>query len=239
MNPLYKRVLLKISGEALFDSPSDDSSKSMMEFMLGEVSQIHALGIEISIVIGGGNIMRGIKKDDENIHDRVIADQIGMLATVMNALRFADAIESNKIKATVMTSFRIDSIAERFNKSDALNYLADGRIVLFAGGTSNPYFSTDSAAALRALEINADLIIKGSNVDGVYDKDPHKFKDAVKLDELTYNEALEKDLRVLDQTAFALLKDHNIPIIVYQMSDPDSLVKIVNGEKVGSLVKPD
>ena len=231
MNPVYKRILLKLSGEALYEKPST------MDFMINEVSQIHALGIEISIVIGGGNIMRGIKKDNENIHDRVTADQIGMLATVMNALRFKDAIEFAKIKAEVMTSFSIDGIAERFNKSDALDYLADGRIVLFAGGTSNPFFSTDSAAALRALEINADLIIKGSNVDGVYDKDPHEFTDAVKLDELTYNKALEKDLRVLDQTAFALLKDHQIPIIIYQMSDPDSLLKIVNGEKVGSIVR--
>lgn len=237
MKPAYKRVLLKLSGEVLDEKPPDGSSKTMMEFIINEVAQIHESGVEIAIVIGGGNIMRGINKDDENIHDRVTADQIGMLATVINALKFRDAIESRNIDAVVMTSFRIDGIARRFSKSKALECLADGKIALFAGGTSNPFFSTDSAAALRALEISADVIIKGSNVDGVYDKDPRKFKDAKKLDELTYNDALEKDIRVLDQTAFALLKDHKIPIVVYRMTDSGMLLKIIRGEKAGSIVR--
>lgn len=237
MNPAWKRVLLKLSGEVLDEKPPDDSSKTMMDFIINEVAQIHAAGVETAIVIGGGNIMRGINKDAENIHDRVTADQIGMLATVINALKFKDALESSGINAVVMTSFSIDGIARRFNKSESLEFLKEGKIVLFAGGTSNPFFSTDSAAALRALEINADVIIKGSNVDGVYDKDPRKFKDAIKLDELTYNDALEKDIRVLDQTAFALLKDHKIPIVVYRMTDSGTLLKIIQGENAGSIVR--
>ncbi|MFH1514724.1 MAG: UMP kinase [bacterium] len=237
MKPVYKRIVLKLSGEVLDEKFSGDASKSMSDFLVEEISQVRDAGVEVSIVVGGGNILRGVQRNKAGVNDRVTADQMGMLATVINALMLKDAFESANVTAVVMSAIDVGNIAEKYNKTDAVKHLSNGEIVIFGGGTSNPYFSTDTAAALRALEINADALVKGSKVDGVYDKDPMKYDDAKKLEELTYNEALENNLRVMDQTAFAILKESEIPIVVYHMTTPGMLMKVLSGESGGSVVR--
>ena len=237
MKPVFKRVVLKLSGEVLVEKLSDDSSKSMCDFLVEEISQVLTAGVQVSIVIGGGNILRGVQRSKAGVNDRITADQMGMLATVINALMLKDAFISADIDAVVMSAINVGNIAEKFNKDSAVKHLADGKVVIFGGGTSNPYFSTDTAAALRALEIKADALVKGSKVDGIYDKDPMEHDDAKKLVEITGDEALEKNLKVMDQTAFALLKESEIPIIVYQMASPGMLMRVLSGESGGSVVR--
>jgi uridylate kinase len=235
--PVYKRIILKLSGEVLDSPPPNQAYTSMTDFIVSEISEAWVYGVQIAIVIGGGNIFRGISKDKYGVKDRVTADQIGMLATVINALTLKDAFEAKKITSEILTAFEMHAIAKRFTKSRAMKYLEKGKIILLAGGTGNPFFSTDTAAALRALEIEADAIIKGSKVDGIYNKDPMVFSDAVKLDEITYEDALSQNIRVLDPTAFALLKDYKIPIIVCKMNEPGFLSNVIYGKKTGSVVK--
>lgn len=237
MKPIYKRIVLKLSGEMLDDKPSAETSKSTCDFLVDEISQVRDAGVEISIVIGGGNILRGVHREKAGVHDRVTADQMGMLATVINALMLKDAFKSANVNAVVLSAIDVGNIAKKFKADLAIKFLSKGKIVIFAGGTSNPYFSTDTAAALRALEINADALVKGSKVDGIYNKDPMQNDDAKKLTELTYNDAIEQNLQVMDQTAFALLKESEIPIVVYHMSSPGMLIRVLSGESGGSVVR--
>lgn len=232
-----KRILLKLSGEVLNETPLDTRFANMAGFIVNEVSSAIKDGFEIAIVIGGGNIFRGINRELSGVKDRVIADQMGMLATVINALMLKDAFESAGNDAEVLSAFEIGNMVKKFSKQKAIRCLSKGKVVIFAGGTGNPYFSTDTAAALRSLEINADALVKGSKVDGIYDKDPSKFADAMKLPKLTYEEALERDIRVMDQTSFALLKDYKIPIIIYKMNEPGLLLKVLKGTGDCSVVR--
>jgi uridylate kinase len=228
-NPELKRILLKLSGEVLNETPLDKRFANMAGFIVNEVSSAIRDGFEIAIVIGGGNIFRGINRELSGVKDRVIADQMGMLATVINALMLKDAFESAGSDAEVLSAFEIGNVTKRFSKQKALRSLSKGKVVIFAGGTGNPYFSTDTAAALRALEIDADALVKGSKVDSIYDRNPSQFTDAVKIPKLTYEEALQRDIRVMDQTSFALLKDYKTPIIVYKMNEPGLLLKVLKG----------
>jgi uridylate kinase len=233
----YKRILLKLSGEVLNETPLDKRFPTMAGFIVNEISTAVKDGFEIAIVIGGGNIFRGINRELSGVKDRVIADQMGMLATVINALTLKDAFENAGSDAEVLSAFEIGNMTKLFNKQKAIRSLSKGKVVILAGGTGNPFFSTDTAAALRSLEIEADALVKGSKVDGIYDKDPVKFPDAVKIQKLTYEEALERDVRVMDQTSFALLKDYKIPIIVYKMNEPGLLLKVLKGTGDCSVVR--
>jgi uridylate kinase len=229
----YKRILLKLSGEVLSEKIDKQGEQSMMDFIAGEVSGVVRSHCQVGIVIGGGNIIRGAVSK----HNRVIADQVGMLATIINALLLKEAFQSKGFDAVIMNAFEVGKIVGRFSQDKAIRKLEKGKVVIFSGGTGNPYFSTDTAAALRALEIGASALIKGSKVDGVYDKDPMKYPKAKKFDILTYDEVIEKELKVMDLTAFALLKNSNIPVIVYKMSEPGMLAKVLGNKGNMSIVK--
>lgn len=234
--PTYKRILLKLSGEALMAGKSHGIDPLRLDEYVEEIIAISKAGVQVGIVIGGGNIFRGISGVDEGF-DRVKGDYMGMLATVINGLALQSAFESKKVKSRLFTAFRIEPVAEFYYKPKVIEALGNGEIVIFSGGTGNPFFTTDTASSLRAVEIEADVMLKGTRVDGVYTSDPEKDADAEKYDSLTFDEAIEKNLRILDQTAFAMCKENELPVIVFNMNEKGNLKKLISGEKVGTLVK--
>lgn len=234
MEPKYKRVLLKISGEVLAGEGKHGFDFNTVNSVCSAVKEMADMGVQIGIVVGGGNFWRGRSSGDM---DRTRADHIGMLATVMNSLALADALEQLGVTVRVQTAIEMNKIAEPYIRNRAIRHLEKGRVVIFGCGTGNPFFSTDTAAALRAAEIDADIIFKATNVDGVYDKDPNRFADAVKYDELTHTEVLAKGLKVMDSTAASLCRDNNIPILVFNLNDPENIIRAAAGEKIGTLVK--
>ena len=231
----YKRVLLKLSGEALLGEKSYGVDPKRILAYSEEIKEIVDSGVEIAIVIGGGNIFRGVSGASNGI-DRVQADYMGMLATVINGLALQSSLEDLKVQTRLQTAFKIEAVAEPYIKRKAVRHLEKKRVVIFSGGTGNPFFTTDSAAVLRAIEINADIILKGTRVDGIYNNDPEKNKDAVKFNQISYDEAIAKKLKVMDSTAFTLSKENELPIIVFNMNKPGNLKKIINGKEVGTIV---
>ena len=231
----YSRILLKLSGEALLGKNSYGIDNDRLVVFAEEIRQIHDQGVEIAIVIGGGNIFRGLTGSEDGI-DRVQADYMGMLATVINGLALQNALENMNIPTRLQSAIKMESIAEPFIKRKATRHLEKGRVVIFASGTGNPYFTTDSAAVLRAIEINADVILKGTRVDGIYNKDPEKNKEAVKFDDISFEETIKKGLKIMDTTAFTLSKENELPIIVFDMNTKGNLTKVVMGEKIGTKV---
>jgi uridylate kinase len=228
--PAYQRILLKLSGEALMGDLEFGISPDVMGFVAEELRQILNVGVQVALVVGGGNIFRGEGLARAGM-DRVTGDQMGMLATVINALALQDAIERVGLQARVQSAIRINEVCEDFIRRRAIRHLEKGRILVFAAGTGNPFFTTDSAAALRAVEIGADLVLKATKVDGIYTSDPKKDKSATKYDELTYDEALDRRLAVMDQTAMVLCRDHKMKLRVYDMDRPGALRKIVMGDQ--------
>jgi uridylate kinase len=231
----YKRILLKLSGEALMGDQNHGIDPVRMKEYAEEIKQIQQTGTEIAIVIGGGNIFRGVSGASKGM-DRVQADYMGMLATVINGLALQSALENADVPTRLQTAIRIEAIAEPFIKRRATRHLEKGRVVIFGSGTGNPYFTTDSAAVLRAIEINADVILKGTRVDGIYSEDPEKNKEAIKFDSLSFDEVLKKGLKVMDTTAFTLSQENNLPIIVFDMNTKGNLSRIINGENIGTRV---
>jgi uridylate kinase len=233
----YKRILLKLSGEALLGEQKEFGiDRTFLEYLADEIKDVHRFGVEIAAVVGGGNIFRGVS-DGAHGMDRVSADHMGMLATVINALSLQDALERVGIFTRVLSAIEMREVAEPFIRRRAIRHMEKGRVAIFAAGTGNPYFSTDTAAALRAMEIKADIILKGTKVDGIYDADPVKHPKARRFDRLTYIEVLQKGLKVMDTTAISLCMDNHLPIIVYDIKRPGNLRRIVLGERVGTLVK--
>lgn len=233
--PKYNRILLKISGEALIGDCNYGIDTKIMDNIADQIKEVVEMGLEIAVVIGGGNFWRGVAASANGM-DRTTADYIGMLATVMNAVGLQDSLEKKGISTRVQSSITMQQIAEPFIRRRALRHLEKKRVVIFAGGTGNPYFSTDTAAALRALEINAEIIFKATKVDGVYNKDPKKFSDAEKYDSLTFMEVLNKDLRILDSTAISLCLENNLPIVVFDITKPGNIKGVILGNKIGTLV---
>ena len=231
----YKRILLKLSGEALLGKNSYGIDNERLLDYAKEIKEIHFLGIEIAIVIGGGNIYRGVSGAQNGI-DRVQADYMGMLATVINGLALQNALESIDIPTRLQTAIKMESIAEPFIKRKATRHLEKGRVVIFGSGTGNPYFTTDSAAVLRAIEINADVILKGTRVDGIYNVDPEKNKEAIKFDDISFEETIKKGLKIMDTTAFTLSKENKLPIIVFDINIKGNLTKVGSGKKIGTRV---
>ena len=231
----YNRILLKLSGEALLGKNSYGIDNDRLVVYAEEIKEIHKQGVEIAIVIGGGNIFRGLSGSKEGI-DRVQADYMGMLATVINGLALQNALENIDIPTRLQSAIKMESIAEPFIKRKATRHLEKGRVVIFASGTGNPYFTTDSAAVLRAIEINADVILKGTRVDGIYNEDPEKNKEAVKFDDISFEETISKGLKIMDTTAFTLSKENKLPIIVFDMNIKGNLTKVIKGEKIGTKV---
>ena len=237
MNKLkYKRVLLKLSGESLMGKKGFGIDHNVLDFFSTEVKKVHDIGVQLGIVIGGGNIYRGLSADDQGI-DRVTGDQMGMLATVINSLALQNAIEHKGIFTRLMSAIKMEEMAEPYIRRRAQRHLEKGRVVIFGAGTGHPYFSTDTAASLRAVEIGADVIIKGTRVDGVYDSDPESNPNAFKFNNISYMDILKKNLRVMDLTAISLCQENNLPIIVFNMNVPDNLVKLVKGENIGTLIQ--
>jgi uridylate kinase len=234
---VYKRILLKLSGEALAgDAPFGVDPRRMGE-IADEISSVHAMGIEIAIVLGGGNFFRGVALQARQM-DRVAADHMGMLATVINGLAMQDALESRGMKTRLMSALEMHEVAEPFIRRRAIRHLEKGRVVIFVGGTGLPYFSTDTAAALRAMEIKADVILKGTKVDGVYDADPIQVKDALRFETIGYQEVIERNLRVMDLSAVTLCRDNGLPVVVFNLRRPGNIRRVVAGEKIGSLIGP-
>ena len=233
MNTPYKRVLLKLSGEVLAGSAGMGIDFNTVRPICEAIKKAHDAGIQIGIVIGGGNFWRG---RSSGAMDRTRADHIGMLATAMNSLAVADTLEEAGLTVRVQTAIEMRQIAEPYIRNRAIRHFEKGRVVIFGCGTGSPFFSTDTAAALRAAEINADVMLKATNVDGVYDKDPRKFPDAVKYRTLTHAEVVEKNLGVMDSTAAAMCRDNNIPILVFDLTDPENIFRAVTGEDIGTLV---
>ena len=232
----YKRVLLKLSGEALMAGRSHGIDPERLDDYISEIIEVSDAGIQVGIVIGGGNIFRGVSGVEAGF-DRVKGDYMGMLATVINGLALQSAFGSKGKKARLFTAIRMEPVAEFYFKPKVLEALESGEVVIFSGGTGNPYFTTDTASALRAIEMEADVMLKGTRVDGVYTSDPEKDPDAVKYDELTFDEALQKEFRILDLTAFTMCKENQLPIIVFNMNEKGNLKKLISGEKIGTLVK--
>ena len=232
----YKRVLLKLSGEALAGEQGHGIDVDVLSHVAKEVKAIHEQGVQIGIVIGGGNIFRGVAASAKGM-DRASSDYMGMLATCINALALQDAFEHVKIQTRVQSAIDMAEIAEPYIRRRAIRHLEKNRVVIFGAGTGNPYFTTDTAAALRALEINAEVILKATKVDGIYDKDPMQHSDAVKFDELSYIEVLKQGLKVMDSTAISLCMDNKLPIITFNLKNEGNIAKVVNGEKIGTLVK--
>jgi uridylate kinase len=232
---MYKRILLKLSGEALAAGRGFGVDGSRAHEISEEISEIRELGVEVAIVVGGGNFFRGVAEQARNM-DRVSADHMGMLATVINALALQDALEKCDVQTRVMSAIEMNQVAEPYIRRRAIRHLEKGRVVIFAAGTGNPYFSTDTAASLRAMEIKADVLLKATKVEGIYDADPVISKDAVKFEQITYMEILRLGLKVMDTTAVSLCKDNNLPVIIFNMNQPGNILRVVSGEKVGSLV---
>lgn len=234
--PVFKRILLKLSGEALMGDQSYGIDTKMLSQVAEEIKSVKALGVEIAVVIGGGNIFRGLAASAKGM-DRVSADHMGMLATVINSLALQDAIEKVGLFTRVLSAIKMEQIAEPFIRRRAIRHLEKGRIVIFAGGTGNPYFTTDTAASLRAIEVEADVILKGTRVDGVYDSDPETNKEAFKFDSISYMEVVKKGLNVMDATAVTLCMENKLPIIVFNLKTIGNLKRIILGENVGSRVQ--
>jgi uridylate kinase len=233
--PVFKRILLKLSGEALAANQGFGVDPLRIHEIAAELADVHSLGIQIAIVVGGGNFFRGVAQQAREM-DRVSADHMGMLATVINALALQDALEKQGIHTRVQSAIEMNQVAEPFIRRRAIRHLEKERVVIFAGGTGNPYFSTDTAASLRAMEIKADAILKATKVDGIYDADPMLVKDAKKFTEISYMEVLKRGLKVMDSTAISMCKDNNLPIIIFNLNHRGNIRKVVIGEKIGSLV---
>ena len=231
----YKRILLKLSGEALMGNNSFGIDSTRLNDYANEIKKIQQAGVEIAIVIGGGNIFRGVSLNNAGL-DRVQSDYMGMLGTIINGLALQSALENIQIPTRLQTAIKIEAIAEPYIKRKAVRHLEKGRVVIFSAGTGNPFFTTDSAAVLRAIEINAEVIIKGTRVDGIYNTDPEKNKEAIKFESLSFNEVLHKGIKVMDTTAFTLSKENKLPIIVFDINTKGNLIKIINGEKIGTKV---
>lgn len=232
----YKRILLKLSGEILAGDQGFGINPQIIHEMARGIAGAHELGVEIGIVIGGGNIIRGVAASAQGM-DRASSDYMGMLGTCINALALQDSLEKLNVFTRVQSAIEMAEIAEPYIRRKAIRHLEKKRVVIFAAGTGNPYFTTDTAAALRAMEIDADIIMKATKVDGIYDKDPNKHADAVKFDELTYIEVLNKRLNVMDSTAISLCMDNSLPILTFNLRDPGNIVRAVRGEKIGTITK--
>ncbi len=232
---MFKRILLKLSGEALAADRGFGIDPARIEGLSREVGEVKEFGVQMAIVLGGGNFFRGVSDSAKNM-DRVAADHMGMLATIINGLALQDALEKQGHQTRLMTAIEMPQVAELFIRRRAIRHLEKGRIVIFAAGTGSPYFSTDTAAALRAMEIKADVILKGTKVEGIYDADPVTVKDATLFPEISYLEVLSRGLRVMDSTAISMCRDHNLPIIVFNLNQPGNLRRLLLGEKIGSLV---
>jgi uridylate kinase len=235
-SPVYGRILLKLSGEALMGSQPFGIDEKVVSAIADEVRDVHTLGVEIAIVVGGGNIIRGLAASHRGI-DRVTGDHMGMLATVINALALQDALEKRGVPTRVQSAIDINTVAEPFIRRRAIRHLEKKRAVIFAAGTGNPYFTTDSAAALRANEIHAEILLKATKVDGLYTADPKKDPDATLLREVTYQEVIEKSLEVMDTAAIALCRDNKLPIGIFEMMTPGNIRRVVCGERIGSVVR--
>ena len=234
-NAVFKRILLKLSGEALAAGQGFGVDNTRVHEVAGELQEVHALGVQIAIVVGGGNFFRGVAEQAREM-DRVSADHMGMLATVINALALQDALEKQGVFTRVMSAIEMNQVAEPFIRRRAIRHLEKGRAVIFAAGTGNPYFSTDTAASLRAMEIKADVILKATKVNGIYDADPVLVKDAKMFDQISYMDILRKGLKVMDSTAISLCKDNNLPIIIFNLNQRGNIKRVVTGDKIGSLV---
>ncbi len=232
----YKRVLLKLSGEALINKQGFGIDPDVMQSIADQIKELHDDGLEVVIVMGGGNIFRGVQASAAGM-DRTTADYIGMIATVMNALALQDAFEKKGVFTRVQTAITMQEVAEPYIRRKAVRHLEKGRVVIFAGGTGNPYFSTDTAAVLRSLEVNAEAILKATKVDGVYDSDPMKNPNAKKFSELTYMDVIKLQLKVMDSTAISLCMDNKLPIIVFSMKQPGNIKKVIMGEPIGTIVR--
>ncbi|MEK6683726.1 MAG: UMP kinase [Nitrospirota bacterium] len=235
-SPIYQRVLLKISGEVLAGDQGYGIDPKIMDTVSTEIKDVHDLGVEVAIVIGGGNIFRGLAASTDGM-ERTSADYMGMLATVLNALALQNTLERKGVFTRVQSAIEMRQLAESYIRRRAIRHLEKKRVVIFAGGTGNPYFSTDTAAALRAMEIGAQVILKGTKVDGIYDADPMKHPKAKRYDELTFFEVIEKDLRVMDSTAVTLCMDHNLPLIVFNLKETGNIKRIILGQKIGTIVQ--
>jgi uridylate kinase len=231
----YKRILLKLSGESLMGDKNYGIDPAMLQQYTAEIRKIKEMGVEIAIVIGGGNIFRGVQAEKSGI-DRVQGDYMGMLATLINAMALQSALEQGGMYTRLMSGIKIESVCEPFIRRRAIRHLEKGRIVIFGAGIGNPYFTTDSTASLRAIEVEADVVLKGTRVDGVYTADPEKDKNATKYQTISFQEVYEKNLNVMDMTAFTLCQENNLPIIVFDMNKMDNLVKLVQGEEIGTLI---
>ncbi len=233
--PHYRRILLKLSGEALAAGQGFGVDNARVHEIAGEIREVHELGVEIGIVVGGGNFFRGVAEQAREM-DRVSADHMGMLATMINALALQDALEKRQVFTRVMSAIEMNQVAEPFIRRRAIRHLEKGRVVIFGAGTGNPYFSTDTAASLRAMEIKADVIIKATKVDGIYDADPMLVKDATRIEQISYLDVLKRGLRVMDATAISLCRENDLPIIVFNLNVAGNIRRVVLGEKVGSMV---
>jgi len=231
----HRRILLKLSGEALLGDMPYGISPAVVDLLAREIVRVHGLGVEIGLVVGGGNIFRGVAGSAQGM-DRTAADQMGMLATVMNSLALQDSLNRHGVQVRVLSAIEVGQVAEPFIRGRALNHLIKGRIVIFAAGTGNPFFTTDTAAALRALEINADVLFKATRVDGVYDKDPEVAPDAKRYSSLTYQDVLEKGLKVMDAAAISLASDAGLPVVVFSLQVPGNIERAVKGESVGTRI---
>ena len=233
--PIFKRVLLKLSGEALQGDEGYGISPPILESIASQIKEVVDLGIELGVVIGGGNIFRGVAASAQGM-DRASADYMGMLATVINSMALQDALEAQGLETRVLTAIEMQEIAEPYIRRRAMRHLEQQRVVIFGAGTGNPYFTTDTAASLRAMEIHAEAILKATKVDGIYDSDPMKNPDAEKFDELSYLEVLQRDLHVMDSTAISLCRDNNLPILVFNLHEKGNIRRAVMGEKIGTVV---
>lgn len=231
----FKRILLKLSGESLAGTKKQGLDETCLLEYAEQIKKISGYGIQIGIVIGGGNIFRGLSGQDRGF-DRVKGDQMGMLATIINSLALQSALESIQVKTKVFTAFSIESIGERFAKPAIMEAFNNNYICIFSGGTGNPYFSTDTASALRAIEIEADVFLKGTRVDGVFNADPEKYPDAIKYDRLTFTEVYEKQLKIMDLTSFTLCRENNMPVVVFNMDKPGNLEKLILNNNIGTII---
>jgi uridylate kinase len=232
----YKRILLKLSGEILAGDRGFGISHNILEMLVKEIYELHQIGVELAIVIGGGNFFRGIDAESSGF-DRASADYMGMLGTVINALAIQNVLEQREIDTRVMSAIEMRQVAEPYIRRRATRHLEKNRVVIFGAGTGNPYFTTDTAASLRAMEMGAEVLLKGTKVDGIYDRDPKKHQDAIKFEQLSFIEVLQKRINVMDAAAISLCMDNKLPIIVFDIGVPGSIKKIVTGEKIGTIVK--
>lgn len=233
--PVYRRVLLKLSGEALLGKEVSGIDREMARAICGEIAEVRRLGVQVALVVGGGNFLRGEALSQRGI-SRVTGDAMGMIATIMNGLALRDLFEKEGLPARVQSAVLMPQVVEPVNPETARKHLEENRVVIFTGGTGNPFFSTDTAAALRALEIGADVLLKATKVDGVFDRDPVKFTDARRFDQITYGDVLEKNLRVMDQTAVALCRENRLPVVVFNMGKKGNIRRVVCGEPTGTII---